>query len=75
MPVQPLLPVANERGSQALTPPHDTLLKRTGRTIDWYARRGYADSGERRPFPYGQDSVGVPRDDDLRFVVLVKHLT
>ncbi|THD37776.1 MAG: glycosyltransferase [Sphingomonas sp.] len=39
VPVQPLLPVANERGPQALTPPHDTLFKRTRRTIDWYARR------------------------------------
>jgi GNAT superfamily N-acetyltransferase len=52
-----------------------SVIDRRTELIDWYVRRGYADSGERRPFPYGEDSVGVPRDDDLRFVVLVKRLT
>lgn len=52
-----------------------SVIEKRTELIDWYVRRGYADTGERRPFPYGEDSVGVPRDDDLRFVVLVKALT
>lgn len=35
--------------------------------IAWYERRGYALTGERRPFP-------VPRDPPIRFVVLEKRL-
>jgi cellulose synthase/poly-beta-1,6-N-acetylglucosamine synthase-like glycosyltransferase/peptidoglycan/xylan/chitin deacetylase (PgdA/CDA1 family)/spore germination protein YaaH len=40
VPVQPLLPIdAEHAGLRKLAPPHDTMLKRTGRTIDYYARR------------------------------------
>jgi cellulose synthase/poly-beta-1,6-N-acetylglucosamine synthase-like glycosyltransferase/peptidoglycan/xylan/chitin deacetylase (PgdA/CDA1 family)/spore germination protein YaaH len=40
VPAQPLLPFQAEQGPRALAPPRgDTLLKRTGRTVDWYARR------------------------------------
>ena len=37
VPSQPLLPINSER--HRLAPPHDTLLKRTSRTVDWYARK------------------------------------
>ncbi|MDQ2789438.1 MAG: GNAT family N-acetyltransferase [Actinomycetota bacterium] len=40
--------------------------------IAWYDRRGYQPNGERAPFPYGDERVGVPIHDDLEFVVLVK---
>lgn len=40
VPSQPLLPLDAERPNlRKLAPPHDTLLKRTGRTVDWYSRR------------------------------------
>jgi cellulose synthase/poly-beta-1,6-N-acetylglucosamine synthase-like glycosyltransferase/peptidoglycan/xylan/chitin deacetylase (PgdA/CDA1 family)/spore germination protein YaaH len=40
VPAQPLLPFdAEHPGMHKLAPPRDTLLKRTGRTIDYYARR------------------------------------
>jgi len=39
VPVQPLLPINSERPFHRLAPPHDTLLKRTGRTVDWYTRK------------------------------------
>lgn len=39
VPTQPLLPINTERPLHRLAPPHDTLLKRTGRTIDWYGRK------------------------------------
>jgi ribosomal protein S18 acetylase RimI-like enzyme len=42
--------------------------------IDWYRRQGYQLTGETEPFPYGDDSVGVPLRDDLHFVVLEKVL-
>ena len=42
--------------------------------IAWYERRGYALTGEGRPFPYDDHRFGVPRRDDLCFVVLEKAL-
>lgn len=41
--------------------------------IAYYERRGYARAGM-LPFPYGDERFGVPRRDDLRFVLLVKPL-
>jgi ribosomal protein S18 acetylase RimI-like enzyme len=43
--------------------------------IAWYLRRGYRETGETTPFPYGDDRFGVPQRDDLCFVVLEKDLT
>ena len=43
--------------------------------IAWYLRRGYHNTGETEPFPYGDDRFGVPQRDDLSFVVLEKDLT
>lgn len=42
--------------------------------VAWYARRGYAPTGETHPFPYGDDRIGTPLRDDLAFVVLEKAL-
>jgi len=42
--------------------------------IAWYERRGYALTGETRPFPYGDNRFGDPRRKDLAFVVLEKAL-
>ncbi len=42
--------------------------------IGWYERRGYGLTGEVRPFPYGDESLGIPRRDDLTFVVMEKVL-
>lgn len=42
--------------------------------IAWYERRGYARTGERRPFPYGDVRFGLPRRPDLEFDVLRKAL-
>jgi hypothetical protein len=43
--------------------------------IAWYERRGYRRTGERRPFPYGDERYGIPRRPDLVFDVLSKPLT
>lgn len=42
--------------------------------IGWYRRRGYRDSGETAPFPYGDSRFGEPVRDDLAFVILEKPL-
>jgi ribosomal protein S18 acetylase RimI-like enzyme len=42
--------------------------------IHWYERRGYARTGEHKPFPYGDSRFGVPKRSDLRFEVLRKRL-
>ena len=42
--------------------------------IGWYQRRGYAPSGETRPFPYGDDSFGLPVREGFYFVMLEKRL-
>ena len=42
--------------------------------IAFYQRRGYARTGVKKPFPYGDERFGLPRRDDLRFEVLEKPL-
>jgi GNAT superfamily N-acetyltransferase len=51
-----------------------TVIGQRSELIAWYERRGYRRSGESRPFPYGDERFGVPRRDDLHFVVLAKNL-
>lgn len=51
-----------------------TVVSRRTELIAWYVRRGYTDTGETRPFPYGDERFGVPRVDDLEFTVLRKPL-
>jgi ribosomal protein S18 acetylase RimI-like enzyme len=51
-----------------------TVIAQRGELIAWYERRGYARTGERRPFPYADERAGLPRRDDLDFVVLEKSL-
>lgn len=50
-----------------------TVIASRAELIAWYERRGYAVTGERRPFPL--DAPGImPKTDDLEFVVLEKPL-
>lgn len=42
--------------------------------IAFYLRRGYAATGERAPFPYGDIRFGMPKRDDLYFEVFAKTL-
>jgi len=42
--------------------------------IAFYQRRGYARTGIKKPFPYGDARFGLPLRDDLRFEVLRKAL-
>lgn len=51
-----------------------TVIAQREPLIAWYVRRGYAATGETRPFPYGDPRFGLPLRDDLHFVVLEKQL-
>ena len=62
---------ARQRGAMHMTlgviQLRDTLM-------EWYRRRGYAPTGETRPFPYGDEAFGLPLRDDLHFVMFEKSL-
>ncbi|WP_432562958.1 GNAT family N-acetyltransferase [Kineococcus sp. SYSU DK003] len=47
-----------------------TVIAQRADLLAWYERLGFVRTGERRPFPYGDERFGVPRRDDLEFVVL-----
>ena len=51
-----------------------TVIRQRAELIAYYERRGYALTGEERPFPYGNERFGRPRTGDLAFVVLAKEL-
>lgn len=51
-----------------------TVIAQRAELVAWYERRGYVLSGERRPFPFDEPRFGLPRRDDLEFVVLEKQI-
>ena len=51
-----------------------TVIVQREELIAWYERRGYARTGERRPFPAHDPRFGLPQRDDLAFAVLEKTL-
>ncbi|MSR69045.1 MAG: GNAT family N-acetyltransferase [Phycisphaerales bacterium] len=51
-----------------------TVIGQRDTLIAWYLRRGYALTGARESFPYGEPRSGLPRRDDLYFEVLEKTL-
>lgn len=51
-----------------------TVIRQRTELIAWYERRGYRLTGEERPFPTTDPRFGLPRRDDLAFVVLAKPL-
>lgn len=51
-----------------------TVIDIRDELIAFYQRRGYARTGIKKPFPYGDERYGVPKRDDLRFEVLEKAL-
>jgi ribosomal protein S18 acetylase RimI-like enzyme len=60
-----------ERGAQRV---RMTVIQIRDTLIAWYERRGYARTGETRPFPYADLRFGQPARDDLEFIVLEKTL-
>jgi ribosomal protein S18 acetylase RimI-like enzyme len=60
-----------ERGGRGI---RMTVINVRDTLLSWYARRGYAPRSETEPFPYGDNRFGIPKRDDLHFVVLAKRL-
>ena len=54
---------------------HLTVIVQRVELIAWYERHGYRRTGERKPFPYGDERFGLPRRADLAFEVLCKPLS
>ncbi|WP_370462425.1 GNAT family N-acetyltransferase [Nocardiopsis sp. FR6] len=50
------------------------VLKQRPELIAWYERRGYTSTGKTEPFPYGDETLGLPRRADLAFVELTREL-
>jgi GNAT superfamily N-acetyltransferase len=70
-----LLAAAEDRARDLGLPAVEmTVLSGRPELLAFYARRGYVDTGETRPFPYGEERHGLPRTDDLAFAVLVKQV-
>jgi GNAT superfamily N-acetyltransferase len=42
--------------------------------ISWYERRGYVQSSQRAPFPYGDSRFGIPLRDGIEFMIMTKDL-
>jgi ribosomal protein S18 acetylase RimI-like enzyme len=51
-----------------------TVVVQRVELIAWYERHGYTRTGQRKPFPYGDERFGLPRRPDLAFEVLSKPL-
>ena len=51
-----------------------TVIRQRAELIAYYERRGYRRTGEERPFPLSDPRFGLPRRNDLVFVVLAKPL-
>jgi GNAT superfamily N-acetyltransferase len=54
---------------------HMSVIDVRAELIAWYERRGYRRTGQYKPFPYGDERVGIPLRDDLRFELLIKELS
>lgn len=51
-----------------------SVLPQRETLIAWYERLGYAATGETLPFPYGDPRFGLPKRDDLHFIVMERPL-
>lgn len=51
-----------------------SVIKQRPELIAFYERRHYRDTGIRAPFPSDDPRFGIPKRDDLVFVILAKHL-
>lgn len=51
-----------------------TVIRQRADLIAYYERRGYALTGECRPFPLDDPRYGLPKTSELEFVVLRKQI-
>jgi len=65
---------AMARGRMGIATMEMTVIASRIELVAWYQRRGYVLTDERRPFPATDPRFGLPKRDDLEFVVLAKSL-
>ena len=51
-----------------------TVISVRSELISWYQKKGFQLTGEKKPFPYGDEKFGLPKRDDLEFVILEKKI-
>jgi len=51
-----------------------TVIAQRAELIAYYERRGYAQTGETRPFPLDDPRFGIPKTRELHFVVMAHAL-
>lgn len=51
-----------------------TVLDHRPELLAWYERCGFALTGVRHPFPYGDDRFGLPQRPDLALLGMIKQL-
>lgn len=51
-----------------------SVIQQREELLAWYIRKGYRNTGTTQPFPYGNPRAGLPKRDDLVFLVLEKPL-
>lgn len=51
-----------------------TVISKRKELIAWYQKHGFRNTGETKPFPYGDERFGIPKVQDLEFVVLEKKV-
>ena len=51
-----------------------TVIVQRPELIKWYESQGFRNTGEKRPFPYGDERFGIPKLDNLEFTILEKKI-
>ncbi|WII72557.1 GNAT family N-acetyltransferase [Bdellovibrio sp. 22V] len=51
-----------------------TVIVQRTELIAWYEKHGFRNTGEKKPFPYGDERFGIPKVEGLEFVVLEKKI-
>lgn len=52
-----------------------SVIEQRQELISWYEEKGFKKTGETKPFPYGDERFGLPRREDLRFIILRKKIS
>lgn len=51
-----------------------TVISVRTELIAWYEKHGFRKTGEKKPFPYGNERFGLPKVEGLEFIVLEKKV-
>lgn len=51
-----------------------TVIAQRPELLAWYEKQGYKNTGETKPFPYGDERFGQPKVEGLYFMVLEKEI-